>query len=236
MLRMAKVKIDSDDQRRFAEAAAALGVSVEQWLADAGRAQASAQAIGQGQKAARVLAAPLDADTAAALDAQEDRTSVRGWAIAARLLRESFNTGQEAPDGPADTAAARHGNLDSLWTGVLDELAEEVASRQQRSYLRLARPHAINEDTVLLAVPNTFTRDVIESRLRPAIAAKLSRALGRSVEVAVTVAAEQPYQVGAPGTTTGVTSRSVREYEQLLGRPEVVRQFAAALVSAGTSA
>ena len=38
---------------------------------------------------------------------------------------------------------------------------------QQRAYLQLTQLRAIVEDTALLAVPDAYTRDVIESRLRP---------------------------------------------------------------------
>jgi chromosomal replication initiator protein len=77
-------------------------------------------------------------------------------------------------------------DLASVWTAATDELADEI-SPQQRAYLRLTRLRAIVEDTALLSVPDAFTRDVIESRLRPAITDALSRRLGRAIQVAVTV-------------------------------------------------
>jgi chromosomal replication initiator protein len=46
---------------------------------------------------------------------------------------------------------------------------------------------AIVEDTALLAVPDAFTRDVIETQLRTQITDVLSRYLGRSIQVAVTI-------------------------------------------------
>ncbi|MER7167940.1 chromosomal replication initiator protein DnaA [Micromonospora sp. NPDC000207] len=78
-------------------------------------------------------------------------------------------------------------DLAAVWTATTDDLADEIISAQQRAYLRLTRLRAIVEDTVLLSVPDAFTRDVIESRLRPAITEALSRRLGRSIQVAVTV-------------------------------------------------
>ncbi|MFG1886450.1 chromosomal replication initiator protein DnaA [Micromonospora sp. NPDC049051] len=74
-----------------------------------------------------------------------------------------------------------------MWTAATDELADEIISAQQRAYLRLTRLRAIVEDTALLSVPDAFTRDVIESRLRPAITEALTRRLGRPIQVAVTV-------------------------------------------------
>src|SRR5690349_3514016 len=79
------------------------------------------------------------------------------------------------------------GDLGAVWAATTEELAEEIASAQQRAYLRLTRLRAIVEDTALLAVPDPYTRDVIESRLRPSITDALSRRLGRPIQVAVTV-------------------------------------------------
>jgi chromosomal replication initiator protein len=108
-------------------------------------------------------------------------------------------------------------DLAAVWTATTEELADEIVSAQQRAYLRLTRLRAIVEDTALLAVPDAFTRDVIESRLRPAITDALSRRLGRAIQVAVTVrppedgsaqaqplhparGVAQPYGGGAPMT------------------------------------
>ncbi|RKF27627.1 chromosomal replication initiator protein DnaA [Micromonospora globbae] len=91
-------------------------------------------------------------------------------------------------------------DLAAVWTATTDELADEIISAQQRAYLRLTRLRAIVEDTALLSVPDAFTRDVIESRLRPAITEALTRRLGRPIQVAVTVrVAEDP--TGRPAGT-----------------------------------
>jgi len=73
-----------------------------------------------------------------------------------------------------------------VWPAAVDDVAGSM-SRQHRGYLRLVSPRAVVADTVLLAAPDAFTRDVVESRLRPAVAEALGRRLGRPVEVAVTV-------------------------------------------------
>ncbi|MFC0029742.1 chromosomal replication initiator protein DnaA [Micromonospora chaiyaphumensis] len=102
-------------------------------------------------------------------------------------------------------------DLAAVWTATTDELADEIISAQQRAYLRLTRLRAIVEDTALLSVPDAFTRDVIESRLRPAITEALSRRLGRPIQVAVTVrVAEDPG--GRPaGTVYRATPEPVAE-------------------------
>ncbi|MBQ1023103.1 chromosomal replication initiator protein DnaA [Micromonospora sp. C95] len=100
-------------------------------------------------------------------------------------------------------------DLAAVWTATTDELADEIISAQQRAYLRLTRLRAIVEDTVLLSVPDTFTRDVIESRLRPAITEALTRRLGRPVQVAVTV------RVPEDGRATGTVYRSTPESDSM---------------------
>ena len=82
-------------------------------------------------------------------------------------------------------------DLGAVWTAATEDLADGIDSAQQRAYLRLTRLRAIVEDTALIAVPDAFTRDVIESKLRPAITEALSRRLGRPIQVAVTVRAPE---------------------------------------------
>ncbi|GIM97204.1 chromosomal replication initiator protein DnaA [Paractinoplanes toevensis] len=97
---------------------------------------------------------------------------------------------------------ADQADLSGVWKATLDELADEISSPQQRAYLQLTKLRAIVEDTALLAVPDAFTRDVIESRLRPAITEALSRRLNRPIQVAVTVKPPED-GTGMPGTVYG---------------------------------
>src|SRR5829696_115525 len=110
-------------------------------------------------------------------------------------------TGSSGGDG-GGAAVADTVDLSGVWTAATDELADEIVSAQQRAYLRLTRLRAIVEDTALLSVPDAFTRDVIESRLRPAITDALSRRLGRPIQVAVTVRPPEDGS-GRPGTVYG---------------------------------
>ncbi|MEU7753313.1 chromosomal replication initiator protein DnaA [Micromonospora sp. NPDC049101] len=98
-------------------------------------------------------------------------------------------------------------DLAAVWLAATDELADEIISAQQRAYLRLTRLRAIVEDTALLSVPDAFTRDVIESRLRPAITEALTRRLGRPIQVAVTVRVAED----ATGRPAGTVYRSAPE-------------------------
>lgn len=78
-------------------------------------------------------------------------------------------------------------DLAAVWRDATEEIADEIVSAQQRAYLRQTRLRAIVEDTALLSVPDAFTRDQIEWKLRPAITDALSRRLGRAIQVAVTL-------------------------------------------------
>ncbi|HEX2771202.1 MAG TPA: chromosomal replication initiator protein DnaA [Micromonosporaceae bacterium] len=120
-------------------------------------------------------------------------------------------------------------DLPAMWAAATDDLADEIESAQQRAYLRLTRLRALVDDTALLSVPDTFTRDVIESRLRPAITEALSRQLGRPIQVAVTVRAADDGRGGSPapyadGATAGYTGylteqRGASHLEQATPRP-----------------
>ena len=58
---------------------------------------------------------------------------------------------------------------------------------QQKAWIGLTRPLGLVEDTALLAAPNEFAKDYLETRLRPLIAAILTEEFGREIRVAVTV-------------------------------------------------
>ncbi len=93
------------------------------------------------------------------------------------------------------TAALAPGELEQVWATAVDGLSDGQLSPQHRAWVGLTRPLGLMEDTVLLAAPNEFAKDVLDSRLRPVIAAALSAAFGREIRVAVTV---QPQPVQDP--------------------------------------
>jgi chromosomal replication initiator protein len=74
-----------------------------------------------------------------------------------------------------------------LWRTTLEVLDSDGIPVQQRAFLSLARLVGLLDDTVLLAVPNDFTKDVVESRLRDVVTTTLGAQLGREVRLAVTV-------------------------------------------------
>jgi chromosomal replication initiator protein len=89
-----------------------------------------------------------------------------------------------------------------LWRTTLEVLDSDGIPVQQRAFLSLAKLVGLIDDTVLIAVPNDFTKDIIETRLRDRVAATLGQQLGRQVRLAVTVdpsLAEVPASNGAQG-------------------------------------
>jgi len=96
---------------------------------------------------------------------------------------------------------AETNDLGAVWASATDE----IASAQHRAYLRLTQLRAIVEDTALVAVPDAYTRDIIESKqLRPAITDALSRRLGRPIQVAVTVRPRRTAPGRLPRRTAGI--------------------------------
>ncbi len=77
----------------------------------------------------------------------------------------------------------------AVWKAAAEDLNDEITSAQKRAYLGLAVLLGVLGDTALLAVPDVYTRDVVESQLRTMITDALSRHIGRPMQVAVTVQA-----------------------------------------------
>jgi chromosomal replication initiator protein len=78
-------------------------------------------------------------------------------------------------------------DLDSIWTAAITGLGEDLVSAQQRAWLRMTKPLALVHGTIVLATPNDFARDVLDTRLRPLVVDALSRELDQEIRVAVTV-------------------------------------------------
>jgi chromosomal replication initiator protein len=57
----------------------------------------------------------------------------------------------------------------------------------QRAWLKLTRPLGLVENTALIATPNEFVKEQLETRLRALVTQALSQQLGRDIQLAVTV-------------------------------------------------
>ena len=77
--------------------------------------------------------------------------------------------------------------LADVWARSLDGLAELHVQPSQLAWLKLTRPLALVQNTAVIATPNEFVKEQLETRLRPLVTQALSRVLGRPVQLAVTV-------------------------------------------------
>jgi chromosomal replication initiator protein len=91
--------------------------------------------------------------------------------------------GEPMPDDVLD--------LEAVWSRAIADLGDDVLPAQHRAWMRLTNLLALVQDTAVLATPNDFAREVLDTKLRPVIVDALSRQLGRDVRVAVTVEPEE---------------------------------------------
>jgi chromosomal replication initiator protein len=95
----------------------------------------------------------------------------------------------------------------------LEGLAGLHIQPSQLAWLKLTRPLGLLGNTALIATPNSFVKEQLETRLRPLVTEVLSRELGRSIQLAVTVdpAPEARYtetpQYGEPVPPSSPTPR-----------------------------
>ncbi len=78
-------------------------------------------------------------------------------------------------------------DLAEVWARSLNELAGMQIEPAHRAWLQLTRPLGLVENTALIATPNEFVKEQLETRLRALITNALSRELGRNIQLAVTV-------------------------------------------------
>jgi len=85
--------------------------------------------------------------------------------------------------------AVKEIELTELWSRVIEEVA--INAPQHRAFLQLTKPLGLLEGNgitnLLVAAPNLFAKDVLESRLRTIVSDVLTRELGEKANIAVTV-------------------------------------------------
>jgi chromosomal replication initiator protein len=92
----------------------------------------------------------------------------------------------------------REDDLADVWARSLADLADMQIEPHQRAWLQLTRPLGLVENTALIAAPNDFVKEQLETRLRALITNALSRELDRSIQLAVTVDPAATAGVAAP--------------------------------------
>ncbi|NCV34942.1 MAG: chromosomal replication initiator protein DnaA [Actinobacteria bacterium] len=102
--------------------------------------------------------------------------------------------------------------LDDLWSGVIHSVSQD--SPQNRAFLTLTKPLGLLKNdggsNLLVAAPNGFAKDVLESRLKVALNDALSAKLGERINIAVTIdesldvpATEEEVEPESPRAGTG---------------------------------
>jgi chromosomal replication initiator protein len=89
-------------------------------------------------------------------------------------------------------------DLADVWARSLADLAGMQIEPHQRAWLQLTRPLGLVENTALIAAPNDFVKEQLETRLRALITNALSRELARNIQLAVTVDPAAAADVGHP--------------------------------------
>ena len=89
-------------------------------------------------------------------------------------------------------------DLAEVWARSLADLAGMQIEAHQRAWLQLTRPLGLVENTALIAAPNEFVKEQLETRLRALITNALSRELARSIQIAVTVDPAATADLGQP--------------------------------------
>src|SRR5665647_1454284 len=74
-----------------------------------------------------------------------------------------------------------------VWHSTLTVLDAGGLPPTQRAFLRQAKFVGLLDQTALLAVPDDFTKDIIETKVREQVLAELCRQLGTEIRLAVTV-------------------------------------------------
>ena len=102
-------------------------------------------------------------------------------------------------------------DLATVWERSVDSLGEGGLSPQNRAWIQQTRPVGLVEDTALLAAPNEFTKELLDTRYRPLIAELLSGQFGRPIRVAVTVEPRKDGEEAEPAEPEPVEPPVVRE-------------------------
>jgi chromosomal replication initiator protein len=97
-----------------------------------------------------------------------------------------------------------------VWARSLDGLAELHIQPSQLAWLKLTRPLTMVENTVVIATPNEFVKEQLETRLRPLVAQALSRVIGRPIQLAVTVDSSSAPQPDPVISSSPLSSGSVQ--------------------------
>lgn len=101
-------------------------------------------------------------------------------------------------------------DLGTAWQQIVEDLQPN-----QRAWLRPSVPMTLHENTAIIAVPNDFTRNQLEGRLRNHIEDALTEGFGREIRMLVTVnpALEAEAQPQIDESTDGSVALSTNDHQ-----------------------
>src|SRR5260370_24918651 len=111
-------------------------------------------------------------------------------------------------------------DLADVWARSLADLADMHIEPHQRAWLNLTRPLGLVENPALIATPNEFAKEQLETRLRTLVTHALSRELGRNIQLAVTVdPAAADAGLALPAQAGGLADGAGQDEDPREGRP-----------------
>ena len=119
--------------------------------------------------------------------------------------------------------------LAGVWSEALESLGDGTLTPQQKAFVTLTKPLALVGETFLIAAPNEFTKDVLETRLRPLVTTALSEAIGEEVRLAISV--DETIAPGLDDATDEIADATYAQTELLENQT-----FSAARPGGGTPA
>jgi chromosomal replication initiator protein len=97
-----------------------------------------------------------------------------------------------------------------LWEAIAGRLRQSVSESTYDTWFAYAEPRSLSESTLVVAVPNEFTRDWIESHFHGFVSGAAREAVGRDIVVSFAIAEHAPPQ--GP-TEPAPPAARVREHE-----------------------
>src|SRR5437763_16068361 len=82
-------------------------------------------------------------------------------------------------------------DLEAVWTRAIASLGDDVLPAQHRAWMRLTKPLALVQDTAVMATPNDFDRELLDTQIRDVIIDALFLHLGSITRVVETAEPEQ---------------------------------------------
>jgi chromosomal replication initiator protein len=77
--------------------------------------------------------------------------------------------------------------LEALWAEVVERLQTDLSTPSFETWVRLVSPRSIADETLTLAVPNEFTRNLIATRYQGVLRDTLSQVTGQSIDCLLVV-------------------------------------------------